>query len=129
MNFNCFVCGKDNPIGLKLDIKQESDCAYAEFFLPEAYAGYPGILHGGILAAILDDVMANTKFMQGYVLYTVEINVKYLKHCLVNEPLIAYGYPTEERRNIQFTVGEIKDKNGTLRVKATGKYFIKGVYK
>jgi len=47
----------------------------------------------------------------------------------VNEPLIAYGYPTEERRNIQFTVGEIKDKNGTVRVKATGKYFIKGVYK
>ena len=129
MSFNCFVCGKENPYGLKLDIKARNGYTYAEFSLGENYVGYPNIIHGGIIAAILDDMMANVKFLEGYILYTVELNVKYLKHCLVNEKLIAFGYPRETNHNIFIAYGEIKNEAGELKATATGKYFIKGAYK
>lgn len=129
MSFNCFVCGKENPKGLKLDIKKKDGFTYAEFSLDRNYEGYPNIIHGGIIAAILDDVMANTMFLDGYILYTVELNVKYLKHCLVNERLFAFGYPKETHLNILTTYGEIKNEAGEIKATALGKYFIKGVYK
>ncbi len=126
---NCFVCGKNNPKGLKLDIKKIGDIATAEFTLGNNYEGYPNIIHGGILASILDDVMANTKFLDGFIVYTVELNVKYLKHCKVGEPLIAVGYPVSIVHNMLITKGEIKDPQGIVRVEGNGKYFIKGVFK
>jgi len=129
MSFNCFVCGKENPKGLRLDIQLKDGIAYAEFALGKEYEGYPNILHGGIIAAILDDVMANTKFLEGYILYTVELNVKYLKHCLVGEKLFAFGYAKEIHYNILQTSGEIKDISNGIRRQLTGKYYIKGVNK
>jgi len=128
MSFNCFVCGKDNPKGLKLDIKKDGNFAYAEFSLSNDYEGYPGIIHGGILASILDDVMANTKFLDGFIVYTVELNIRYLKHCLVSEKLVAVGYPIEIKHNILFAKGEIKTPVGLVKVEGSGKYYIKGVY-
>ncbi|MFU2157908.1 hotdog domain-containing protein [Caldisericum sp. AR60] len=129
MSFNCFVCDKENPKGLKLDIKLKDGFTYAEFSLDKNYEGYPGIIHGGIIAAILDDMMVNVKFLEGYILYTVELNVKYLKHCLINEKLFAYGYPKETKHNIFQAYGEIKDKNGEIKATGLGKYFIKEAYK
>lgn len=129
MSVNCFVCGKENPKGLKLDIKIKDGITFAEFFLGHEYEGYPNIIHGGIIAAILDDMMANTKFLEGYILYTVELNVKYLKHCLVGEKLFAYGYPKEVNHNFFFAKGEIKGENDEVKAVGDGKYFIKGVYK
>lgn len=129
MSVNCFVCGKENPKGLKLDIKIKDGITFAEFSLGHEYEGYPNIIHGGIIAAILDDMMANTKFLEGYILYTVELNVKYLKHCLVGEKLFAYGYPKEMNHNFFFAKGEIKGENDEVKAVGDGKYFIKGVYK
>lgn len=57
----CFVCGKDNPKPLHLEFKNIGEnTVITEFKLEKEYEGYPDIIHGGILAAILDDAMANT---------------------------------------------------------------------
>ena len=53
----CFVCGRDNPVSLKM--KWDQDCASGEIrstvVLPEHFNGYPGVAHGGVIAAVLDE--------------------------------------------------------------------------
>jgi uncharacterized protein (TIGR00369 family) len=126
----CFVCSKSNPKGIHLDIECEGpDEAIARFVLDREYEGYPGIIHGGVIAAIIDDVMGNIEFRKGYIAYTVELNIKYIKKCLVKEPLIARGMVKNFSHRIIETQGEVFDSSGDIRVMASAKYFVIGRYK
>lgn len=123
----CFVCGKNNPKSLHLKFKNIGDnTVIAEFELEKEYEGYPNIIHGGILAAILDDAMANTIFTSNTLIYTVELNMKYLKRCFIEESLMVKAWIEKEYHRIVETRGEISDLNGGLRTIATGKYYVKG---
>ena len=53
-----FVCGKDNPIGLKINIFKEKNIVNAEFIPEENHQGYKGIVHGGIIFSVMDEVMS-----------------------------------------------------------------------
>jgi acyl-coenzyme A thioesterase PaaI-like protein len=54
----CFACGKDNPIGFRLDdIRREGDEVHATLHPRPEYQSYPGVLHGGLSATALDEVM------------------------------------------------------------------------
>jgi acyl-coenzyme A thioesterase PaaI-like protein len=52
----CFICGRENPVGLKLDFFTLSPGKVrSDLTIPAHYEGYPGTVHGGIIAAILDE--------------------------------------------------------------------------
>lgn len=124
----CFVCGKDNPKSLHLEFKNTAQHTVTAFFkLEHEYEGYPNIIHGGILAAILDDAMANTVIIDNIPIYTVELNVKYIKRCLVLEDLQVKGWVKSMQHRIIETEGEIRNLEGDLKTIATGKYFIKSI--
>jgi acyl-coenzyme A thioesterase PaaI-like protein len=54
----CFACGQDNPIGFRLDdIRREGDEVHATLHPRPEYQSYPGVLHGGLSATALDEVM------------------------------------------------------------------------
>src|SRR4030042_4731577 len=54
---SCFACGLENPSGLRLRFYDNGiDQVFAAFTLEPTHAGYPGMAHGGIVAAILDEV-------------------------------------------------------------------------
>jgi uncharacterized protein (TIGR00369 family) len=74
----CFVCSPDNPAGLHLHFDVDGTASCAEFHLDSAFDGYPGVTHGGIQAAILDDAMANIFYKTGLPAFTVDIHVRYL---------------------------------------------------
>ena len=99
-----------------------------EFKLEKEYEGYPDIIHGGILAAILDNAMANTVIINNILIYTVELNVRYLKRCFVMENLQAKGWIEDVNHKIIETKGEIRSSSGELKVTAYGKYFIKNSF-
>ncbi|MCD6099735.1 MAG: PaaI family thioesterase, partial [Candidatus Marinimicrobia bacterium] len=75
-NNKCFVCGSDNERGLKLSFKVGDGKANTEFISPPHLQGYDGILHGGIISTILDEVMVKAT---GEKVVTVELTVKFLK--------------------------------------------------
>ncbi|MGD0621133.1 MAG: PaaI family thioesterase [Thermacetogeniaceae bacterium] len=57
-NFDhCFVCGSRNEAGLRLEIVSGNGEARAEFQPDARWEGYPGVVHGGVLGALLDDLM------------------------------------------------------------------------
>ncbi len=93
---DCFVCGLENPFGLQLRFYQTAPSeVMAEFMASDRYQGYPGVVHGGVVTAVLDEVAsraymgldpASTRFM-----YTARITVRFRKNVPVGEPLKAVG--------------------------------------
>jgi len=121
---HCFACGVENPIGLKLKFYQTADDEVtADFTAPEEYQGYPGILHGGVTATILDEAVGraymgvdprNSNFM-----YTAELKVKYKKKVPVGQPLKIVGKQVRRMRWTAEAKGAIYDMDGTLLAEAS----------
>ena len=75
---NCFVCGPDNPVGLRITFHlDEQQICRGEFTPAENHQGFDGVTHGGIVFSALDDVMANWLFLQGIRGYTARCDVRY----------------------------------------------------
>jgi acyl-coenzyme A thioesterase PaaI-like protein len=57
----CFVCGKDNPRGFKIKVRyaEAEMAAETELSIPREYQGWADVIHGGILATLLDEMMAH----------------------------------------------------------------------
>ncbi|NNC75581.1 MAG: PaaI family thioesterase [Acidimicrobiia bacterium] len=56
---HCFGCGRANPLGLQLDDFRIDGSTVSVDWTPRPdYQGFDGILHGGIVAAALDEAMA-----------------------------------------------------------------------
>ncbi len=73
----CFVCGPDNPIGLKIMFRLEDDVCRGEFTPGPNHVGFDNIVHGGILFSALDDVMANWLFLRGARGYTARCEIRF----------------------------------------------------
>ena len=73
----CFICGSDNPIGLHLNILSGEDTAVCDWVAMKEYEGYAGMLHGGILAAIMDDMMAHALYSRNIAIVTAHLGVDY----------------------------------------------------
>ncbi|MBN2432574.1 MAG: PaaI family thioesterase [Acidobacteria bacterium] len=62
----CFCCGRDNPRGMKLDIRSGEDGEVYTLYTPPAeFQGYQGVVHGGILATLMDEIMAHALLRRG----------------------------------------------------------------
>ena len=120
---SCFICGLENPIGLHMHFYETApDEVTAEYTAPEHYQGYPGILHGGVTAAILDEA-AGRAFMgpdpnASNFMYTAELKVKYKKHVPVGQPLKIVGRRGKRIRWTAEATSAIYDTDGTLLAQA-----------
>src|SRR3972149_2159613 len=72
----CFGCGRNNPIGLKLNFTRDGDTLRTEFTPDKAYQGWPGLLHGGILGCLLDEAMSNVAYHTGNTCLTASIEIR-----------------------------------------------------
>ncbi len=92
----CFICGLENPVGLHLHIYEvEPGVIETTYIAPEHFQGYPGVLHGGIVGAILDEI-AGRSHMGGDVndprfMFTAKLEVKYRQNVPIGKPLRIVG--------------------------------------
>lgn len=121
----CFACGTHNPKGLKLaDIHLEG-CECVCSFTPEkAHQGWVGIVHGGITATLLDEIMTHVLWRRGWDAVTAEMTVRLRKPIPVGEPLRVRGRVTRQRGRLAETEGEVQLADGTLAAGATAKFFL-----
>lgn len=92
----CFICGLENPVGLHLHIYEtEPGVVGTRYIAPEHFQGYPGVLHGGIVGAIIDEISGralmgsdplNPRFM-----FTARLEVKYRKNVPIGRELKIVG--------------------------------------
>ncbi len=119
---HCFVCGLKNPFGLKLTFYDNGrDQVYCEYSIPERYQGYPGIAHGGIVAAIMDEVVGRTAMIGDHMRFfmTAKMEIKYRQPVPLNTPLKITGTPIRDRGRLLVAKGEIRLPDGSLAVEAT----------
>ncbi len=79
LNDYCFTCGTKNADGLQLDCRLEGETLVTEIVFEEKYVGYPGIVHGGIVCCVLDEVVASHLYQLGYPAMTADLQVRF-KH-------------------------------------------------
>ena len=120
----CFVCGLANPFGLKLRFFQASPGeVFANVIIQEAYQGYPGIVHGGIVAAILDEAagrsqMYNDPERQERFMFTASMQIHYRKNVPTEQPLRLVGIAGKIKRRSAQARGEIYGPEGDLLAEA-----------
>ena len=78
-NGKCFVCGKNNPCGLKLSFAFLDGKITSEFTPSALHQGYKDITHGGIITALLDEAMIQAALFEGTSPVTAEISVRFIK--------------------------------------------------
>jgi uncharacterized protein (TIGR00369 family) len=91
---SCFACGLENPSGLHLRfIDNGRDQVFTRFTIGLQHAGYPGMAHGGIVAAILDEVGGRTVMINNPNCFfvTAHMDVRYRQPVPVGMPLDAVG--------------------------------------
>jgi acyl-coenzyme A thioesterase PaaI-like protein len=94
----CVMCGEGNPFGLKLKFVLDGrDGACAVFKGGERFQGYDGILHGGVISAVLDSAMTNCLFLHGVQALTGKLEVRFLKPAPCRSGFIVSAHMLEAR--------------------------------
>ncbi len=123
---NCFVCGIENPISLKTKFYQTENNEVVALFTPHTYfQSYPGILHGGISATILDETMGRAimlNYGQNSFGMTVELNLKYKKPVPLDVELKVKARITNDRGRLFEASGELILPDGQVAVEGHGKF-------
>ena len=110
----CFVCGKANPIGLQLKFIEKDESYSTTFTARPEHQGYDGIMHGGLVSTILDEVMAGYLNVKGFNAVTAKLEVRFRKPTPIGINLTATGRITGKRGNMYELVSEITLPDGTI---------------
>ena len=123
---NCFVCGPDNPIGLKIKFTIDDDEVCRGRFTPkENHVGYQNTTHGGIIFSLLDDVMANWLFLQNKVAQTAQCDLRHRKPLPIHTKVNLEGRCIKQKGKVTFMHGKvILDATGDLIAESHAKFML-----
>ena len=121
---SCFVCGEANPAGLNLRFETDGTTITARFVADERHIGFKGTVHGGIIGAVLDEVMVWASALHSrQFAYCAELSVRFILPVKPGEAFTAVGELTGQRRQKLFlTKAELRSSSGLAHASAVGKY-------
>ena len=118
---HCFVCGMKNPDGLRIVWKTEGLVTTAEFVPDRKYQGWKGIVHGGILATLLDEAMTRLAAEVCGNALTAEMTIRYVAPARIGETLFIRGEIEDPSRKIINMKASVCDVEGKIIAHSTGK--------
>jgi uncharacterized protein (TIGR00369 family) len=121
----CFVCGQDNPVGLKLDFfyDEGKQLAWTEYQAERQYQGYRDIVHGGIISCLLDEVMVKAIMYEGVLAVTIKLTVEFKQPARIGEKIRAEGWVTRRPGKAFVAEGRLIGKNGQIIATGSGVYY------
>jgi acyl-coenzyme A thioesterase PaaI-like protein len=121
----CFVCGEKNPIGLKLLIRTDPERgeSSAEVTFRDDFQGWSKIVHGGLLATVLDEALIYAAGAKGYRCVTGEMTVRYVKPASTGVAYTLKGRFLEDKGRIVLAESFLLDAAGQEVARASGKLF------
>ncbi|MBZ0308951.1 MAG: PaaI family thioesterase [Anaerolineae bacterium] len=119
----CFVCGLKNEAGLKLRFENiEAGHVRVQARVCDKHQGYPGIVHGGIVAAMLDEVMGRS-IMSGTsetrLMFTAKMELKYRMSVPLNTDIQIRGWVVKDKGRVAQVEGEVVLPDGTVAVEGS----------
>jgi uncharacterized protein (TIGR00369 family) len=118
---HCFVCGLQNPHGLQAVFYDDGvDTVRCRHTLPATYQGYPGIAHGGVVAALLDEAVGRVSMIgdHHHFMMTVRLEIKYRQPVPVETPLVVIGKRIKMRGRLGKASGEVILPDGQIAAEA-----------
>jgi acyl-coenzyme A thioesterase PaaI-like protein len=116
----CFICGLDNPIGLRMVFHEDREAGQvvAELSVSEQYRSYPGVVHGGIVATILDETAGRAWMLHSGDINdffaTARLEVRYRQSTPTETPLVAVGWVERAGASRAKVKGELRLRDGTV---------------
>jgi uncharacterized protein (TIGR00369 family) len=119
----CFVCGKANPIGLKVEFTLDREALKIRgVFTPKReHEGYRGILHGGLVSTLLDEAMVKLLWEAGIPAVSAALEVRLAKPARIGEPLHIFGWVESQQGKLVLAAARIEDAGGGLVAEARAK--------
>jgi uncharacterized protein (TIGR00369 family) len=124
----CFGCGADNPRGMMLTFEQDHGARkiVGRFRLGPEYQGSNRVLHGGIIAVLLDEAMGKLNRFHSVRAVTAELNVEYLRPVPVDEEIVVEAQEvSREGRNLMHR-GEVRNTAGEVLARGRGRFVVLG---
>lgn len=121
----CLVCGRDNPHGLRLDLHVDrgSGVVRVEFTPRPEHIGFEGVVHGGVLATVLDEAMVWAATWSGRRFCVCgELTTRFRREAAVGRPLVVEARVETNRPRMLTTSANITDEAGDLVATGTAKY-------
>lgn len=122
----CLVCGQPhvNPQTLNRRFQVTTEGVQVSFQADPRQAGYRGIVHGGIITALLDETIGWAVAVSSKKFFvTGELTVRFVLPLPIGCAVTVFGRSLEHKSKYSIGEGEIKDEKGTLYAKASGKFF------
>jgi uncharacterized protein (TIGR00369 family) len=115
----CFICGRENPVGLHLAFYEdhEAEQVRIEFTVPDHFQGYPGVVHGGIVAAVLDELSGRSILLHGSdddLMATLKLEIRYRRPTPTGTPLTGVGWVERLSGSGARVAGEIRLPDGSV---------------
>ncbi len=119
----CFVCGLANSFGLHLRFyNTEPGKVVAEYTVPEQYQGYPGVVHGGIVAAMLDETAGRSHMYNGSkdnvssprFMYTAKLEIRYRHNVPIGRQLRLVGTAGKSKGRMAYASAQLFDGDQLL---------------
>ena len=120
---NCFACGLGNEHGLGLQFYEiNGDELVAEYVAPEHFEGFPGIVHGGIIASMLDEMVSRAAMIGDTNRFrmTAKLEIRYRAPVPTGQLLQLRAVIEKRRGRISFTKAELRLPDGTVVAEAHG---------
>jgi uncharacterized protein (TIGR00369 family) len=119
----CFLCGRQNAIGLKMTWlnDHEAQQIHSIVTIPEHFNGYPGVAHGGIVAAILDETSGRAVLLGGDwgdLFVTLKLEVKYRQPTPTGVPLQVVGWVVKRTPSRAKVAARVSLPDGTVTAEA-----------
>ncbi len=119
----CFVCGRENTAGLDLSFFYQNGRIETTFMPEPHHNGYHGIVHGGILATLLDETIGWASIIsRPTICVAAELTVRYKAPAKVGKTMLIHGELVEDKKRIILSKGKIVSEDGTLLCTGEGKY-------
>ena len=121
----CLVCGRHNPHGLHLSLHVNTDTgAVTCDFTPQPHhVGFEGIIHGGLLATVVDEAMVWAATWTGRLFCVCgEMSIRFRTRAKVGVPLLATARIEAARPKLILVTSTITSVDNALVAQATGKY-------
>ena len=118
----CFVCGPRNESGLRLRFERDGDAVTTSYKASGHHQGFPGVLHGGVLSALLDEVMSRVSVVEGRWTQTARMEVRFRRPVPVDSTVTAVGRKTRERWGFIEAEGRVLLADGSVAAEASGTF-------
>lgn len=117
-----FVHGMRNRHGLQLQFELDGDRIFTIWTADSRHAGFPGFVHGGLVASVLDDAMGRWAALHRRFLVTARLEVRYRDGAPLHVPLRVEGWATRMQRRALHAQGRVLLPAGDVVAEATATY-------